>query len=168
MTLQRSTEPKSIRYLAKVAIIASVYALLTLLPPLNSLSYGPVQVRIAEALTVLPYVTDAAVPGLALGCFLANLGSPFLAWDLTIGVAATALAAYLTRAVSRPWLAPLPPVVINSVIVSTYVGALTQTPYLVTAAYIGLGEIIACYLIGLPLLIAILKNPRLLELIRKD
>ncbi|MGB9866443.1 MAG: QueT transporter family protein [Bacillota bacterium] len=167
MTLQRSTELKGVRYLAKVAVIASLYALFTVLPPFNSLSYGPVQVRISEALTVLPYLTGAAVPGLVLGCLLGNLGSPFLVWDLTVGVGATALAAFLTRRVSKVWLAPLPPVVVNSLLVSTYVSTLTQTPYILTACYIGLGEVVSCYLVGLPLLISIRRNRRLVDLLRE-
>ena len=71
----------STRILARVAILAAVYALLTVLPPLNALGYGPVQVRVAEALTVLPYVLPWAPASLYLGCILANLGSPFIAWE---------------------------------------------------------------------------------------
>ena len=68
---------KSIRYLVQAAVIAAIYAVLTLLASSLNLAYGPVQFRISEFLTVLPMFTPAAIPGLTLGCFLANLASPF-------------------------------------------------------------------------------------------
>ncbi|HHV79455.1 MAG TPA: QueT transporter family protein [Firmicutes bacterium] len=156
----------SVAYLARVSVIAAVYAAATVTPPLNSISYGPVQFRLSEALTVLAYVSDAAIPGLAVGCFLANLASPFLAWDLTFGVAATFVAACLTRVMPHPCLAPLPPVIINAVVVAWYVSVLCESPYLVTAGYIAIGEATVCYLLGYPLLILLLKNPSLLRLVK--
>lgn len=149
------------RKLARVALIAGVYAVLTLMPPFAAISYGPIQVRVAEALTVLPFVTPLAIPGLFLGCLLANLGSPFLAYDLTLGAGSTLLAAYLTRRMPRPALAPLPPVAVNAVVVSAYVAGLSGLPYLPVAAYIGLGQVVACYLLGYPLLVYLLRRPDL-------
>ena len=108
----------SVRELARISIFAAVYALLTVLPPLNALGYGPLQVRVAEALAVLPFIFPWAPWGLYLGCILANLGSPFLAWDLSLGAFASLAAAFLTRRMPRPILAPLPPVIVNAVLVS--------------------------------------------------
>ncbi|MBE3518786.1 MAG: QueT transporter family protein [Firmicutes bacterium] len=155
----------SIRYLSRVGVLAAVYAVLTALPPLSSLSYGPVQVRVSEALTVLPYVAPWAMWGLYLGCILGNLASPFLAWDVTIGALATLVAAYATRKMPRDYLAPLPPVIVNALVVSAYVAPLSGVPYWLTAVYIALGETVASFGIGYPLLLIIEKNPKLKEFI---
>ncbi|MEW6522255.1 MAG: QueT transporter family protein [Bacillota bacterium] len=152
----------STQKLAKVALIAAVYVILTVLPPFAALSYGPIQVRVAEALTVLPFITPLAIPGLFLGCFIANLGSPFLAYDLTIGPVATLLAAFLTSRMPRPYWAPLPPVVINAVLVSAYVAPLAGFSYLPVAGYIALGQLVACYGLGYPLLAYVRRRPELM------
>ena len=70
---------KKVRFLALGAVIAALYAVLTYVAAAVNLAYGPVQFRFSEALTVLPVFTPAAIPGLTLGCVIANLGSP-LAW----------------------------------------------------------------------------------------
>jgi len=148
---------------ARVALLAAVYAILTVMPPLNALGYGPVQVRVAEALTVLPFVFPWAVGGLYLGCIISNLASPFLAWDVSLGALATLAAAMATRRMPKSYLAPLPPVVVNALVVSAYVSRLSEMPYWPVAGYIALGEVVACYGLGYPLLLYLLKNPRLRE-----
>lgn len=158
----------STRIVSRVALVAALYVLLTVLPPLNALGYGPVQVRVSEALTVLPFVAPWAPWSLYLGCILANLGSPFLVWDLTLGAAGTLAAALLTRRMPRPYLAPLPPVLVNALVVSSYVAPLSGMPYLLTAVYIALGEAIACYILGYPLLLYILRNENAGKLLRGD
>jgi uncharacterized membrane protein len=151
-------EESSTRRIARVAILAAVYALLTVLPPLNAIGYGPVQVRVAEALTVLPFVFPWAVWGLYLGCILSNLASPFLAWDVTLGALATLVAGLLTRRMPKSYLAPLPPVVVNALAVSLYVSRLSGLPYWPVVAYIAAGETVACYALGYPLLVYLLRN----------
>lgn len=143
-----------------MAILAAVYVLLTVLPPFNAVGYGPVQVRISEALTVLPFVIPWAPWSLYLGCILANLGSPFLIWDLTLGAGGTLVAALLTRRMDKPYLAPLPAVIVNAVVVSAYVAPLSGMPYGLVALYIGAGEAVACYGLGYPLLLYLLRNGR--------
>lgn len=155
----------SARTLARVSVLAAVYALLTLLPPLNALGYGPVQVRVAEALTVLPFVFPWAPWGLYLGCILANLGSPFLAWDLSLGAFASLASALLTRKMPSPVLAPLPPVLVNALLVSIYVAPLSGMPYVIVVLYIAAGQAVACYGVGYPLLVYLLRNQRLLEVL---
>ena len=114
---------KSIRYLVQAAVIAAIYAVLTLLASSLNLAYGPVQFRISEFLTVLPMFTPAAIPGLTLGCFLANLASPFGPVDWIFGSVATLLAAvvsYLLRNVrikDIPFLVPMAPVLFNALVV---------------------------------------------------
>ncbi len=160
--------PFSTKILARVALTAAIYALLTVLPPFNAIGYGPVQVRISEALTVLPFLAPWAPWALYLGCILANLGSPFVAWDLTLGAGGTLLAAALTRRTSKPYLAPLPPVIVNALVVSAYVAPLSGLAYWPVALYIGLGEAVACYGLGYPLLLFLRRNARAGDILRGE
>lgn len=149
-----------VRTLARTAMIAGLYAALTVL--LAPISYGPLQVRVAEALTVLPYVSGAAVPGLFLGCLAANLWGG-LGWqDVVFGSLATLLAGVATRWLGqtrRPaWLAPLPPVVVNAVVVPAYLHVLFALPYWLTAGQVLAGQILACYVLGYPLLLLLSRG----------
>lgn len=110
---------KSLRYLTTAAMIAAIYAVLCIL--LAPISYAAIQVRIAEALTILPAFTPAAIPGLTVGCLLANIlgGCPML--DIIFGTLATLIGAvgtYLLR--SRKSLIWMPPVVSNTILVSIF------------------------------------------------
>ena len=110
---------KSLRYLTTAAMIAAIYAVLCIL--LAPISYAAIQVRIAEALTILPAFTPAAIPGLTVGCLLANIlgGCPIM--DIIFGTLATLIGAvgtYLLR--SRKTLIWMPPVVSNTIIVSIF------------------------------------------------
>jgi uncharacterized membrane protein len=157
----------STRYIAQVGIIASLYAALTIV--LAPISYGPIQVRISEALTVLPYVTPAAIPGLFIGCVVANLFGGLGLPDVVGGSLCTLLAAFLTYLVSKtrkPILAPVPPVVVNALGVSLYLHLLFQLPYWVTVAYIAVGQIAACFVLGYPLLLIILGRKKLEQMLR--
>lgn len=155
----------SVKVLARIGIFAAVYALLTVLPPLSAVGYGPVQVRISEALTVFPFLFPWAPWGLYLGCVLANLGSPFVAWDITLGALASLLAGLLTERMPRPYLAPLPPIIVNALVVPLYVARLSGMPYLPTALHIAAGEAVACYGLGYPLLVYISRNAGLREIV---
>lgn len=154
----------SVRQMAAAGIIAAIYAVLTLFLPIPQ--YGGVQLRVAEAMTVLPYLFPEAVPGLAVGCFLANLlGSPFVL-DWIFGTLATLLAAIWTSKLKKRWLAPLPPVVCNAVIVgaeiayfSTLDGAAFWPAYAFNAFTVGLGEAIACFILGSLLLRTLERTP---------
>lgn len=145
------------RQLTVAGIIAALYAGLTLLLPVPQ--YMGVQLRVAEALTVLPFLLPEAVPGLAVGCFIANLlGSP-LALDWVVGTAATLLAAFWTRRCRSVYFAPMPPVICNAVIVGAEIawfitssGGAFWPAYGLNALTVGLGELLACYALGLPLL----------------
>ena len=158
----------SVRYLTTAALIAAVYAALTLLLPIPR--YGGVQLRVAEAMTVLPFLLPEAVPGLAVGCFLANLlGSP-LVLDWVFGTLATLLAALWTARVKHLYLAPLPPVVCNAAIVGaesawfeSRSGGAFWPAYALNAFTVGLGEAAACYVLGLLLLRALPRVPALRE-----
>lgn len=156
----------STHQLALCGIIAGIYAALTLLLPIPQ--YMGVQFRVAEALTVLPFLFPGAIPGLAVGCFLANLlGSPIVA-DWIFGTAATLLAALWTSRLHNRYLAPLPPVICNAVIIGAMIawyegGFSAQFPALFAynALTVGIGEAIACCVLGLLLLEVMPRIPAL-------
>lgn len=142
--------------IVQVGMIAAIYAALTLV--FQPISYGPVQVRIAEALTVLPFFMPTAVPGLFIGCLIANIYGNFGLVDIVLGSLATLAAAAITRKMPKLWLAPLPPVICNAIVVGGYLSVLVKMPLWSTVAYVGLGELIACYGLGYPLLLALRKR----------
>lgn len=142
------------RQMATAGIIAALYAVLSYFSSVFGIAYGPVQCRFSEALCVLPFLTPAATPGLFLGCLVANLLSPYGALDIVFGSLATLLAALWTQHTHHKWLAPLPPVVCNAVIIGAVV-TVQQVPaelfwgtFAYNALTIGLGEALACYLLG--------------------
>ena len=148
----------------QASIIAAVYAALTV--ALAPLSYGVMQIRVAEALTVLPYFTPAAIPGLFVGCFIANLLSPYGIVDLICGSLASLIASTLSYKLrSKQYLVPLPPVVINAVVIGSMLYFVYSVPFSLLACmgWVGLGQIAACYVIGYPLLCYMKKYKRIFE-----
>lgn len=144
------------RFITRVAFIAAIYAALTIY--LQPISYGPVQVRVSEALTILPIFYVEAIPGLFLGCLIANVFGPFGIYDIVFGSLLTLFAAYLTYKLRKKvYLAFLSPVVINAFGVSAYLTFLTNVPYLILSAQIFLGELIAVVGIGSLLYAALLR-----------
>lgn len=149
--------PKNTRDLTRAAVIAAAYCALTLL--LRPISYGEIQLRVSEALTLLPVLTPAAVPGLFVGCLLANLLGGSTAIDIIFGSLATLCAAVVTRKLrSRPALAAFSPVLFNAVIIGLVLHGLSSMPLWLTMLWIGLGEAAACYALGLPLLHLLKKH----------
>lgn len=145
-----------VRYITEAAVTAALYAALTILIPGSS---GQVQVRVSEALTVLPFFTQAAIPGLFAGCIIANMVTTSAGvYDVVFGSLATLTAALLTSKMPSKYLAPLPPVVINAVVVAAVLNATINAPLLVTMGFVALGEMIACYGLGYPLILFLEKN----------
>lgn len=153
----------TVRYLVETGLIAALYAALTYLCSFFGLAYGSVQFRISEALTLLPVLTPAAIPGLTIGCLLANLGSIFGLVDIICGTLATFLAALCTRLTRQirikgwPVLSALCPVIFNALIIGIEISwflpeGLTWTGFLASAAGVGLGELVICLGLGLPLI----------------
>ena len=151
-----------LNYLVRIAMIAAIYVILNII--FAPISYGPIQVRIAEALVVLPFIDPSAIIGLFIGCILANAYGGLGIIDIVGGSLCTLIAAYLTYKIKSPKLAPLPPVLINAFGVSIYLHMLFDLPYWITVLYIGIGEVIACYILGYPLLILLIKNKKRLGL----
>ncbi len=148
-----------LRFILRAAVVAALYAAVTLL--LAPISYGPLQFRVAEALTLLPMLTPAAVPGLFVGCVVANLMSPAVTLlDVVFGSLATLGAAILTRRLrNRPAVAALPPVLINALVVGAVLAFSYNLPFWLTALEVGAGQLGVCYLLGLPLYYALRRMP---------
>ncbi len=160
---------KRTRAIVRIAVLAGVYVTFTLLPPFNALGYSAVQVRVSEALAVLPFLAPWAPWGLLLGCILANLfGSPFLLWDITLGALTSFVAALATARMPLKSLAPLPPVILNALIIPAYVAPLSGLPYWPVVLYVGAGQLIACYGLGYPLLLWLHGNVKLRGLLEGE
>ncbi|MFA7672382.1 MAG: QueT transporter family protein [Clostridia bacterium] len=138
------------KYVIMPALIAAIYCALTLM--FMPISFGPVQVRIAEALTILPYFTPSAIYGLFIGCLLSNMIGGAGILDIVFGSLATLLAASLTHALKNKFLAPWPPVIINMFVVGYILKIYYGMDYWVAVASVGLGQIISCCGLGYLLL----------------
>jgi len=147
--------------LTQGAMIAALYVVLTFIANLAGLASGVIQVRLSEALTILPVFTAAAVPGLAVGCVLANLLTGCAIWDVVFGSLATLIGAVGTRLLrgQSPVLAVLPPILSNIIIVPLVLQRVygVEDAYWYLAMTVGAGEIISCGVLGL-LLYRSLKN----------
>ena len=155
----------STRDLTLAAVVAAIYFVLCYFGDIFSLTFGPVQVRLGEALTVLPFLFPAAAPGVTLGCLLTNILSPYGPIDMVVGTLATAIAAFWTMKMPRWYLAGLPPIAVNALLLPPMwawatAGAVNGAFW---AAY-GLnlwtfvvGEAVACYVLGTVLLRALPK-----------
>ncbi len=151
---------KKVLFITQAAMIAALYVVLTLIANALGLANYAVQVRFSEALTVLPYFTPAAIPGLWVGCVLANLLTGCAPLDILFGGMATLLGAFGTYALKKyKWAAPLPPITANTVIVPFILAYVYQFPgsipyFMLT---VGAGEIISCGILGMILLTVLNK-----------
>ena len=167
---------QKVLYLAHAAVIAALYVVLTQLAASLGLASAAIQVRFSEALTILPVFTPAAIPGLFVGCILANLLTGSVPLDVLFGSIATLLGALGTWLVSHQpiqnssnttlnswqrWLSPVPPIAANTLIVPFILAYVYQfegsIPYFMLT--VGLGEVISCRVLGL-LLLRVLERYR--------
>ena len=158
---------KNTRYLTRAAIIAAIYCLLTVI--FQPISFGAVQFRVAEALTLLPVLFPEAVPGLFIGCIMANLFGGGIWYDVALGSVATLLAGLSARRFrSRPLLSAAMPVVFNGLIVGPVVylayirapgEAINWTLMYTSIGTVALGEAVVCYVLGLLLLKVLRRLP---------
>ncbi len=153
-----------VQLMTQAAMIAAVYVVLCIV--FEPISYGAIQTRIAEALAVLPFFTPAAVPGLFMGCLIANLLGGGIMLDVIFGSLATlagAVGTYLLRRKSR-YLAPLPPIAANVLVIPFVLrygyGDPLPIPFLMGT--VGLGEILTCGIMGTVLLIVLSRYRRVL------
>ncbi|MBO8126623.1 MAG: QueT transporter family protein [Firmicutes bacterium] len=142
--------------LIRAAIIAALYVILIWL--LAPVSFGPIQFRVAEALTLLPMLYPEAIPGLYIGVLLGNLLGGLGLWDIFGGSLVTLLAAYVTwRYRRKPIIAYLSPVVFNAFLISIYLHYIYTLPYWYMVFSIGASEAVVVFLLGVPL-VKLLKN----------
>lgn len=147
--------------LTRASLIAALYVVLTLIANLAGLASGVIQLRLSEMLTILPVFTWAAVPGLTIGCFIANMITGCALWDIVFGSLATFLGALGTYYVGRkkPKSGPIFPIVSNTIIVPKILQIVygAEGAYIYLAVTVGIGEVLSCGLLGL-LLYKLLKN----------
>lgn len=150
---------KKVLFLVQGAAIAAIYVVLTLV--FAPFSFGEVQVRVSEALTILPFFTPAAIPGLFVGCIIANTLGGAIPVDIVCGSLATLLGAvftYLLRDKTK-WLAPVPPIVANALIVPfvLFYGYGVPLPIPFMMVTVGIGEVLSCGVMGMIVLMALEK-----------
>ncbi|MFV0342576.1 MAG: QueT transporter family protein [Anaerocolumna sp.] len=151
---------KQVPFITQAAMIAALYVVLTFLANTLGLASGIIQVRLSEILTILPYFTSAAIPGVTIGCLLSNILTGCSLLDIIFGTFATLLGAtgsYLLR--KNKFLVPLPPIIANMIIVPWILrvsyGVPDAIPYMMVT--VGVGEIISCGILGMILLFSLEK-----------
>lgn len=155
---------KKTKSITQAAIIAALYVVLTFVANAMGLASGAIQIRLSEALTILPYFTPAAIPGLFVGCLLSNILVGRVIWDIIFGSIATLIGAMGTYALRKfKWLAPLPPILSNTIIVPFVLiyayGVQDALPYLM--ATVGIGEVISAGVFGMILLKSLEKHKKI-------
>ena len=159
-----------ILYLTQAALVAALYVALTWVSNLAGLASGAVQVRISEALCILPAFMPASIPGLFIGCIISNLSMGSHVIDIILGSLATLLGAIFTSKLKNRFLAPIPAVISNTLIVPfvilycyTAPEARNLSTYLLTTSGVFLGEVISAYVFGLILYTALEKRKNIFK-----
>lgn len=148
---------KNVAFMTQAAMIAAIYVVLTYV--FAPFSFGEVQIRIAEALTILPVFTPAAIPGLFVGCIVGNILGGAILPDIIFGSIATLIGAFFTYQLCNKnrFLAPLPPIIANTVIVPFVLrygyGVALPIPFMMLT--VGVGEVVGCGVLGLVLYTAL-------------
>lgn len=149
----------NVLFMAQAAMIAAIYVVITLV--FAPFSYGEVQIRLSEALTILPVFTPAAIPGLFIGCFISNILGGCIIPDIIFGSLATLLGAVFTYTLRNQgkYLAPVPPIIANMLIVPFVLrfGYQIPLPIPFMMLTVGIGEVISCGLLGMILYTALNK-----------
>lgn len=156
---------KKVNFMTQAAAIAAIYVILTFISNAFGLASNVIQVRLSEALTVLPYFTSAAIPGVSIGCLLSNIliGSSLM--DIICGTIATligAVGSYLLR--KHKFLVPVPPILANVIIVPWVLrisyGLQDAIPYMMLT--VGIGEVISCGILGIIVIFTLEKYKHIL------
>ena len=152
-----------VKIIARNAIVASIYFLLTFI--CSGFSFGPIQVRIAEALVLLCFFRRDFMIGITIGCFLSNLFSPILPWDLLIGTLATLLSCFIVSICKHLLISTIFPVLINGFAIGFELFFLTDVNLWVTIALVSLGEFVSVCILGYLLILLLRKNEYFLSTI---
>lgn len=161
---------QKVTYVVQAAVIAALYVVLTMFANALGLASHTIQVRFSEALCILPVFTPAAIPGLWIGCVIANLMTGAIIWDIIFGSLATFVAALITYKLrEHKFLCTLPPVIANMIVVPfvlrygygippVYLKGVDVTiPF--NALTVGIGEVISVCVLG-SILLRILQKYR--------
>lgn len=146
-------------FMTQAAMIAAIYVVLTFV--FAPFSFGQIQVRIAESLTILPFFTPAAIPGLFIGCLIGNILGGGILPDIICGSLATLIGAFFTYLLRKQnkYLAPVPPIAANTIIIPFVLhygyGINLPIPFLMLT--IGIGEVISCGILGMIVYFALQK-----------
>lgn len=152
---------KHIRRLCEAALIAAIYVILTYLCAAVGMSSGAIQLRFSEALCILAIFTSAAVPGVALGCFMANLLTGCALWDIVFGSLASLIGMIGCRALKKhPYAALVPYALANMIVIPFVVKLVYSAPEALPLIFltVGIGEIISVFGFGIPLYLALKKH----------
>ncbi len=151
-------------YLTHAAVIAALYVVLTFLANALGLANYAVQLRFSEALTILPYFTPAAIPGLFVGCLLSNIFTGAALPDIIFGSLATLTAAAFTwKLRGHKWLAPLPPIAVNALVIPpVLLYAYGLKPLWLSYITVTIGEVLSCGVLGMVLLFTLQKYAKYL------
>ncbi|MEG2453639.1 MAG: QueT transporter family protein, partial [Clostridia bacterium] len=126
---------------------------------LQPLTFGPMQLRMSEALTMLPFIMTEGIVGIVVGCLIVNFFSPFMMYDVIFGTLATLTAGILTYKIKNKWLAGLPPILVNALVLPLmwhFLG--TPELYIINLLSITLSQSIVVYAVGIPMVTALQKN----------
>lgn len=152
--------------LVKTAMVAAVYGALTWF--IAPISYGPVQFRLTEIMVLLAFIDDGYVPGLVLGCIIANLFSSLGITDVVFGSAATLIAVFLVSKTKNLLVSTLWPSIINGIIIGLELKFVSKLPFFLSAGEVALGEFVVVTIIGYPIFRVLLKNKKLMDILKFD
>jgi uncharacterized membrane protein len=145
------------RFMVQAAVIAAIYVVLTIV--FAPISYGEsmIELRVSEMLTVLPFYTPAAIPGLFLGVIISNIFSPVGALDVVFGSLATLIAAYLSYKMPRKILVPIPPILVNGLVIGGMLHYVYNFPLMLSILSITAGQLVSCDGLGMILMVVLDK-----------
>ena len=152
---------KRIRRLCEAALIAAIYVILTYLCAAVGMSSGAIQLRLSESLCILAIFTPAAVPGVALGCFMANLLTGCALWDIVFGSLASLIGMIGCRALRKhPYLAPVPYALANMIVIPFVIKLVYGAPEVLPLIFltVGIGEMLSVFGFGIPLYLVLKKR----------
>lgn len=142
--------------MAMIGATAAIYAVLTV--AMAPISYGAVQLRLSEVMTLLAFVDPVFIPGLVLGNFIANLFSPFGLPDVVFGTLATFIAVFMMSKMKSMLIASFWPTIANGLIIGLELAIFTGAPFVSTALYVALGEFLVVTVLGYPVFKVVMKN----------
>lgn len=153
-----------VKKLVKIAITAAVYTVATL--AIAPLSYGAIQLRLSEVMTLLAFIDPVYIIGLVLGCAISNLYSPLGIIDVIVGTSATLISVYMISKTKSLLISTLWPTIMNGLIVGAELFFVLNQPFWLSTLYVALGEFIVVTCIGYPLFKLLLKREDVIKILK--